>query len=92
MDERKGVILLLIDLSAVFDTIDHVILLNALSNAIGIKDRSLSWFAAYLQHRQYTVLIAGEQSKQHKMTCGVRQGSVLGPILFTIHDPSSITT
>ena len=85
IDECKGVILLLIDLSAAFDTIGHAILLNTLSNTIGVKDRCLSWFAAYLQHRQYTVLIAGEQSKPHKLTCGVPQGSVLGPLLFTIY-------
>ncbi|KAK2168742.1 hypothetical protein NP493_1218g00051 [Ridgeia piscesae] len=81
IDERKGVILLLIDLSAAFDTIDHAILLNT----IGVKDRCLSWYAAYLQHRQYTVLFTGEQSKPHKLTCGVPQGSVLGPLLFTIY-------
>ena len=85
IDERKGVIMLLIYLSAAFDTIDHDILLNTLSNTIGVKDRCLSWFAAYLQHRQYTVLIAGEQSRPHKLTCGVPQGSVLGPLLFTIY-------
>ena len=85
IDERKGVILLLIDLSAAFHTIDQAILLNTLSNTISVKDRCLSWFAAYLQHRQYMVLIAGEQSKPHKLTCGVPQGSVLGPLLFTIY-------
>ena len=85
IDEPKGVILLLIDLSAAFDTIDHDILLNTLSNTIGVMDRCLSWFAAYLQHREYTVLIAGEQSKPHKLTYGVPQGSVLGPLLFTIY-------
>ena len=85
MDERKGVILLLIDLISAFDTIDDAILLNTLSNAIGVKDICLSWFAAYLQHRQYTVSIAGEQSKPHKLTCGVRQGSLIGPLLFTIY-------
>ena len=85
IDERKGVILLLIDLSAAFDTTDHAILLNTLGNTIGVKDRCLSWVAAYLQHRQCTVLIAGEQSKPHKLTCGVPQGSVLGPLLFTIY-------
>ena len=63
-------ILLLIDLSAAFEKIDHAILLNTLSNTIGVKDCCLSWFAAYLQHRKYTVLIAGEQSKLHKLTCG----------------------
>ena len=85
VDERKGVILLLIDLSAAFDTIDHDILLNTLSNTIDVKDRCLSWFAPYLQHREYTVLIAGKQSKPHKLTCGVPQGSALGPLLFTIY-------
>ena len=90
IDERKGVILLLIDLSAAFDTIDHAILLNTLSNIIGVKDRCLSWFAAYLQRRQYTVLIAGEQSKQPMLTCGVPQGSVFGPLLFTIYNMTAL--
>ena len=81
MDERKGEMLLLIDLSAAFITTDQAILL---SNIIGVKDRCLSWFAAYVQHIQYTVSIAGEQSKPHKLTCGVPHGSVLGPLLFTI--------
>ena len=85
MDECQGVIMLLIDLSAAFYMIDHAILLNTLSNTISVKDRCLLWFAAYLQHRQYTVLIAGEQSKQYKLTCGVPQGSVLAPLLFTIY-------
>jgi len=83
-DKRKGGILLLIVLSVAFDRIDRVILLNSLSNAIGIKDSCLSWFAAYLQHRRYTVSIAGEQSKPHKLTCYVPQGSFLGPLIFTI--------
>ncbi|KAK2152551.1 hypothetical protein NP493_2443g00003 [Ridgeia piscesae] len=47
IDECKGVILLLIDMSAAFDTTDHAILLNTLSNTIGVKDHCLSWFAAY---------------------------------------------
>ena len=85
IDERKGVILLLIDLNAAFDMIDHAILRNTLTNTIGVKDRCLSWFTTYLQHRQYTVLIAGEQSKPHKLTYGVPQGSVLGPLLFRIY-------
>ena len=47
IDECKGVILLLIDMSAAFDTTDHASLLNTLSNTIGVKDHCLSWFAAY---------------------------------------------
>ena len=85
LEGRKDVILLVIDESAAFDTIDHAILLNTLSNAIGVMDRCLSLFAAYLQHRQYTVLIAGEHSKPHQLTCGVTLGSILGPLLFTIY-------
>ena len=48
LDERKGVILVLINLSAAFDTVDHAILLNTLSIAIGVYGRSFSWFAAGL--------------------------------------------
>ena len=68
--------------------IDHAILSNTLSNAIGVNDRCLSWFAAYLQRRQCTVSIAGAQSKPHNLTGGVPQGSVLGPQLFTTYTTS----
>lgn len=85
IDQRKGVILLLLDLSAAFDTVDHNILLSTLENDVGIKGQCLQWLASYLQYRQQAVLIDGDQSPSHTLTCGVPQGSVLGPLLFTVY-------
>ena len=85
IDERRNVILLLLDLSAAFDTIDHVILLSRMQAYLGVSDTALEWFKSYLTDRKQSVLLNGVRSKSIPLTCGVPQGSVLGPILFTIY-------
>ena len=84
-DSGKVSLLTLLDLSAAFDTIDHSILLNRLQNCFGISDSVLSWFTSYLSNRSQSVLIDGFQSPPIELTCGVPQGSVLGPVLFTLY-------
>uniref|UniRef100_A0A3Q3MS83 Reverse transcriptase domain-containing protein n=1 Tax=Mastacembelus armatus TaxID=205130 RepID=A0A3Q3MS83_9TELE len=78
-------ILVLLDLSAAFDTIDHNILLQRLEHVIGIRGTALKWFQSYLSDRFQFVHVHDEPSTQTKVSYGVPQGSVLGPILFTLY-------
>ena len=71
-----------IDLSKAFDTIDHAILLKKLEN-YGIKDTNLAWFRSCLKNRkQYIQITNDSKSDLRNTTCGVAQGSILGPLLF----------
>ncbi|KAK2873784.1 hypothetical protein Q8A73_024409, partial [Channa argus] len=78
-------ILVLLDLSAAFDTIDHNILLQRLEHEIGITGTALGWFKSYLSDRFQFVHVNDESSMHTKVSYGVPQGSVLGPILFTLY-------
>lgn len=85
LDQQKIVMLVLLDLSAAFDTVDHSLLLERMSSGMGVADTALSWFESYLSDRQQKVCIRGSVSSLHKLKYGVPQGSVLGPILFTVY-------
>ena len=85
IDGGKCVLLVLLDLSAAFDTIDHNILLSRLASRFGVKGTALNWFKSYLSDRFQAVLIDGIESKLHHLLFGVPQGSVLGPILFILY-------
>ncbi len=83
----KGCILLLVllDLSAAFDTIDHDILIDRLQNYTGIQGQALRWFRSYLSDRYHFVYLNGESSQLSPVKYGVPQGSVLGPLLFSLY-------
>ena len=85
VDQGSVAVLLLLDLSAAFDTIDHVILLDRLHNMFGVDGQALNWFRSYVSDRAQSVCIEGTKSTPHKLSQGVPQGSVLGPILFTCY-------
>ena len=73
-----------IDLRKAFDTVNHNILLNKLDH-YGIRGIELNWFESYLKERQQYVFLNGESSDLKSITCGVPQGSVLGPLLFLLY-------
>jgi len=82
MNKGEIVMLVLLDLSAAFDTIDHGILLRRLENVYGIKDTALNWFRSYMSNRTQSVIINNTESERKLLNYGVPQGSKLGPILF----------
>ena len=73
-----------IDLRKAFDTVNHKILLRKLDH-YGIRDNSLKWFESYLSGRKQYVYFNGQSSDLKDISCGVPQGSVLGPLLFLIY-------
>ena len=73
-----------IDLEKAFDTVNHQILLSKLQH-YEIRDNALKWLTSYLMNRKQFVKLNGSQSKHGNICCGVPQGSILGPLLFTIY-------
>ena len=85
LDDNMAVLLVCLDLSAAFDTIDHGILLRRLECRLGIREKCLKWFTSYLTDRKFRVMVSGSTSQSQDLRCGVPQGSVLGPKLFTLY-------
>ena len=85
IDDNACVILVLLDLSAAFDTVDHQILLTRLKCRYGVRGTALAWMRSYLSNRLQYVRVANDCSSKHKLACGVPQGSVLGPILCSMY-------
>ena len=77
--------LTLLDLSAAFDTIDHTIFLDRLNGYYGISELALGWFKSYLSGRTHSVKVGSTLSHPVALQYGVPQGSVLGPILFSLY-------
>ena len=73
-----------IDLTKVFDTVSNSVLLSKLS-AYGIKGIELDWFTNYLFSRKQQVVIQNTKSECEFISCGVPQGSILGPVLFLLY-------
>ena len=84
IDNRKYGCGIFIDLHKAFDTVNHSVLLRKLEH-YGIRDIALQWFKSYLDNRKQHVYITGEALQLKDVTCGVPQGSVLGPLLFLIY-------
>ena len=84
-NQQKVSALVLLDLSAAFDTIDHQILLTRLSSTYGITGSALSLISSYLLNRLQRIVINNHTSPSTPIATGVPQGSVLGPLLFSLY-------
>jgi hypothetical protein len=77
--------LVALDISAAFDMVNHCLLLERLSADFGFSGASLDWFSSYLRGRTFSVHIGSTFSETASLNSGVPQGSVLGPILFSLY-------
>lgn len=85
IDRGKKVFLVLLDLSAAFDTVDHTLLLSFLEDIVGLSGDVLNIIKTYLKDRTQSVSIKNVLSNLSELVFGVPQGSVLGPLIFCIY-------
>ena len=85
MNVGKISLLVLLDMSAAFDTVDHGVLLTRLESLFGVTGIALHWFRSYLTQRTHFVSMDGAISDRLPLQYGLPQGSVLGPVLFCIY-------
>lgn len=84
LDNKMFQVTVFCDFTKAFDTISHDILLHKLST-YGIRGNALNWFKSYLTHRKQYTAYNNTLSSQNTTSCGVPQGSILGPILFLLY-------
>ena len=85
MNSQEVTLLVMLDLSAAFDTVNHDILISRLHEEVGVSGLALEWFRSYLQNRTQRVAVDGTFSERFVLDHGVPQGSCLGPLLFIIY-------
>ena len=85
MDAGKVTALTLLDLSTAFDTTDHTILLGRLDDWFGVTRKAFNWFKSCLTGRCQRIRLDDCLSSKTDLKFGVHQGSVLGPLLFTLY-------
>ena len=88
MNSKHMTLLILLDLSAAFDTVDHSILLDRLTKVVGLQGKAHDWFCSYLSGQGQRVTINGSLSMEFSLDSAVPQGSCLGPLLFVIYTSS----
>ena len=82
---NSKLVLVMVDLSVAFDTIDHAILLDRLGYYYGFSEMVLRWIESHLQDRPQCIALDKILSPPRCLFCGVPQGSVLGPLVFSLY-------
>ena len=85
VNSQRVTLLVLLGLSAAFDTVDHVIFLKRLTTDFGIGGKALEWFSSYLSGRSQRLLLGEATSDSFVLRFGVPQESCLGPLLFVVY-------
>ena len=85
MDNRRGTVLVSLDLSAAFDMVDHDKLIQRLSDCFRLTGVAVTWVQSYLSNREQFIKIRDHSLRATRMESGVPQGSVLGPFLFSTY-------
>ncbi len=86
MDHQNVTLLVMLDLSAAFDTVSHDVLFAVLEHQFGVSGTVLDWFRSYLTNRKQKILVNDNvMSEPRDLNCGVPQGSCLGPVLFVLY-------
>ena len=85
VNNKSGVVVLIVDLSAAFDTVDHDVLIKILRSKYHISGNALAWIKSFLSGRSQSVKIGDTISGTLSVLYGVPQGSILGPLLFNLY-------
>ena len=85
IDAGEVSLLVLLDLSAAFDTVDHGKLHEVLQNRFGVQDCALNWFKSYLSDRTQSFCVESKMLDSVSLTCSGPQGSVIGPQKFVAY-------
>ena len=86
MDKGKLNGVVFFDIRKAFDSINHnIILVNKLETQFGISNNELKWFKSYITNREQVCAINGDLSSPQKITCGIPQGTILGPLSFLLY-------
>ena len=84
MNENQSTLAVYIDLRKAFDTVNHIILIKKIEK-LGLSASTVKWLTSYFTNRKKCTVANGTTSEKAVITCGVPQGSILGPLLFLIY-------